>query len=227
MISPWLIRYLQNLEDDGIQAEEDVGFITDDIFDQWEMVAYRPHKEEKSKNVFDPEWANADPHELTMRYPKVVIEKLRAMRDHLEEQAETKKKAGPTALKLTMKPTTQAALRKRGVVWAHDLRLASEEVLDGIVNELVADETPPMPIAWATLEEMAQEVKLYGCPCPCMRSWYNPPLSKQGQARCEKVVQASNDLLGANAEARQAVRAAVRGGAQARTTDRTLGTKIV
>jgi hypothetical protein len=45
-----------------------------------------------------------------------VIEKLRAMRDFQQEAATDKKKQGPTALKLAMKPATQAALRKRGVV---------------------------------------------------------------------------------------------------------------
>jgi hypothetical protein len=43
-------------------------------------------------------------------------------------------------------------------VWASDLRLASEEMLDGVVNELVLNDTPPMPIAWASLEELTQEV---------------------------------------------------------------------
>ena len=38
MIPPWLIRYFQNLEDDGIQSEEDLRFVTDDVFELWEQV---------------------------------------------------------------------------------------------------------------------------------------------------------------------------------------------
>lgn len=38
------------------------------------------------------------------------------MRDFQQEAASDKKKQGHTALKLAMKPATQAALKKRGVV---------------------------------------------------------------------------------------------------------------
>ena len=61
-----------------------------------------------------------------------------------------------------IKATTQAALRKRGITYAADLRLASDEILDQVIDELISMDMPPMPVAWAHLEEMVSEVQYYG-----------------------------------------------------------------
>lgn len=85
---PWLIRYQQNLEDDGIQSEEDLRFIPDDVFELWEQPYYKQDPEDPSKNRYDP-------NKGTMtRYPLVVIQKIREMRDR-QIEAKAKKKKGP------------------------------------------------------------------------------------------------------------------------------------
>ena len=133
MMPPWLIRYQQNLEDDGIQSEEDLRFIPDDVFELWEQPYYKVDPSEPAKNKYDPNKGTIT------RYPLVVIQKIREMRDRQIEAKAKKKKGGfGTNLKLELKPTTQAALRKRGITYAADLRLASDEILDQVVSARIA-----------------------------------------------------------------------------------------
>ena len=88
MMPPWLIRYQQNLEDDGIQSEEDLRFIPDDVFELWEQPYYKQDPEDPSKNKYDPNKGTIT------RYPLVVIQKIREMRDRQIEAKAKKKKGG-------------------------------------------------------------------------------------------------------------------------------------
>jgi hypothetical protein len=63
-----------------------------------------------------------------------------------------------------------------------------------VVNELIGLQTPPMPVAWAHLEELRQDVLMYGQPCPVLRGCYNPAPSAAAQARIARVSQASAEL---------------------------------
>jgi hypothetical protein len=198
------VRYLQNLEDDGIQTEDDIRFIPDELFDLWIQPLFGPHPTDKSKNVFDPD--NPDPQMLTTRYPKIVIAKLREIRNRLRTQAVLSKDSaslfsGPN-LALHLKATTLAALRRRGLVNASDLRHATDDILDSILDELISEGAVPMPVAWGALEEMAHDVKKFGKPMPGLRGWgtccclascAEQGLSEAAKKRCGRVVSASND----------------------------------
>jgi len=76
----------------------------------------------------------------------VVIAKLRDLRDKKVKAKSAKKKPNPSNLKLELKPTTQAALRKRGVIYMGDLRLVNDDILDQVVEELIANGTPPLQV---------------------------------------------------------------------------------
>lgn len=63
----------------GIQSEEDIRFIPDDVFELWEQPYYKPmpnpkNKEEERKSVYDPQSGTMT------RYPKVCSHS----GDHLE-----------------------------------------------------------------------------------------------------------------------------------------------
>jgi len=169
-IPPWLVRYLQNLEDDGIQTADDIKFIPDELFDLWVQPLFSPHPTDKHKNVFDPggDFTTSTQGESTVRttrYPKVVIEKLKEIRNRQRKEAARKAPSmGGTSLALHLKPTTLAALRVRGMTTSSDLRHADDDILDNVVSELVKAGTAPMPVAWGLLEEMVQDVKRFGQP---------------------------------------------------------------
>ena len=76
MMPPWLIRYQQNLEDDGIQSEEDLRFIPDDVFELWEQPYYKQDPEDPSKNKYDPNKGTIT------RYPLVVIQNVMEVNQH-------------------------------------------------------------------------------------------------------------------------------------------------
>lgn len=69
MMPPWLIRYQQNLEDDGIQQEEDIQFISDDLFEAWEQPLYMPNPKDDEKSIFDPENVSPISHFVKAPFP--------------------------------------------------------------------------------------------------------------------------------------------------------------
>jgi hypothetical protein len=191
MLPPWLLKYQPVLEDDGIQDEEDIRFVTDDIFDLWALKNYRIAEivqddgDTEKKVVFDK--ANG----TQSKYPAIVIAKLKSVRDRL---VELRAPSNKTNLKLVFKPATSAALRKRGIMDASDLRLTSDAILDGVVQELLMNDTPPMPLAWSKLEELRAEMLYYGKPCPDFRYCCPRPLSAGGKERIKKVVDKNWEL---------------------------------
>ena len=72
---------------------------------------------------------------------------MKETRDRIIENRAPKK---GTNMKLSFKPTTAAALRKRGINDANDCRLVTDKVLDGVIEELMMNNTPPMPLAWVS-----------------------------------------------------------------------------
>mmetsp|Transcript_32871 Transcript_32871/g.65483 ORF Transcript_32871/g.65483 Transcript_32871/m.65483 type:complete len:394 (+) Transcript_32871:1-1182(+) len=195
-VPPWLVRYLQNLEDDGVQTEDDIRFIPDEMFEKWEQPFYAPHPgDPEHKSVYDPELGHAT------RYPKVVIAKLKEMRNrlaskHVRRKAEKSSTGsgfggGGDSLALTLKATTVAALRRQALTSVSDLRHATDEILESVLDELIAQETSPMPVSWMKLEELIYDVKRYGRPLPRLRQCYNPPLNQNAQRRCTRVIQTS------------------------------------
>ena len=100
--------------------------------------------------------------------------------------------------------TTQAALRKRGITYAADLRLASDEILDQVIEELVSMDMPPMPVAWAHLEEMVSEVQYYGTVCPSLRSCCARPQTPGAKDRMGRVHAAHRQLMQRAAQTKSA-----------------------
>ena len=131
---PWLVRFMEDLEDDGIQSEEDIRFISDELFELWEHPAYHEQhvgegKHRKAKMVYHPDGppsASDDAQGASLeavvvhgdgrpRYPLVVLRKLRELRDAMQAAKRKTKTAAPSQIKLEMKATTLNALKKRGV----------------------------------------------------------------------------------------------------------------
>jgi len=179
MMPPWLIRYQQDLEDDGIQQEEDIKYITDELFEYWEQPLFMPDPEDDEKSIFDPEQG------YNTRYPKVVMLKLKEKRDHYVKMSSKKKIS--SNIEINMNGTTMAALRKRGIYTMSDFRLASDEVMDSIIDELIVMDTPPMPIAWAALEETVAHNKAHGILTPFYKLLSSERPSEKAQARIDRV----------------------------------------
>lgn len=113
---------------------------------------------------------------------------MREVRARLEKSMRSNRgKRGVNSLKLEMKVTTLTALKKRGIVYVGDLRHATDELLDQVLDELFTLETPPMPVAWANLEELIQDVRAYGRGCPHLRSCYTGPVSAKAAERLRRV----------------------------------------
>jgi len=155
-------------------------FVSDMQFSLWEQPFYRQNPDNKQKSVYDPK------HGTMPRYPKVVLSKLKAMRD-AQVDAAAPKKSGVANLKLQLKPTTQAALNRRGVSTFGDLRLATDEVLDQVIDELLFNKTPPLQINWAHLEETVQDMKTFGRPMPKMRSLNCLGISAAARERLRRI----------------------------------------
>ena len=74
-----------------------------------------------------------------------------------------------------------------------------------VLNELIARDSAPMPIAWACFEELVRDVRRFGAPVPWLRRWLRgPPVSAAARKRCERVVDANNH---SQAEANHSARA--------------------
>mmetsp|Transcript_11505 Transcript_11505/g.27066 ORF Transcript_11505/g.27066 Transcript_11505/m.27066 type:complete len:449 (+) Transcript_11505:60-1406(+) len=200
LLPPYLLPFEKNLEDDGIVSEEDLRYIPDELFELWETANYLPDAKDSDHNaLYSP--SPEEEHDLDVerglvtRYPLVVINKLRDTRDRMVALSKGSNRSKGAPLGHYLKPTTQAALRKRGFLYTSDLRLATDEVLDSVIRELIIAKTPPMPVAWTNFEETVQEVLRFGHPSKRFRSWFKLKLSEKAQERVGKVIAESSAQL--------------------------------
>ena len=136
---PWCDPYAAALAADGVQTAEDVEYVTDETLFAWETEA---------------------------RYPPVVVKKLADLRN---VQRDLRLNPGhafgvlaPPGVQIPgvlLKPSTQEAFRRKGVDTTSKLRLATDRVLDMVLDDLIAKDLPPFPAHWIAIEEAAQLLK--------------------------------------------------------------------
>jgi hypothetical protein len=137
LMPPWTLPYKDDLRKDGITTAEDFEFIDPDDFDEW-----------TAKGT----------------YPKVVIAKLMDIKQQMiEERANpTKTSSGIHLPGAQFKASTHEAFRRRGVTETKKLRYVNDKIMDLIVDELIAKETPPLSEYWGVIEEAVVLYHKYG-----------------------------------------------------------------
>ena len=101
-----------------------------------------------------------------------------------------------------VKPSTQDAFLRRGVDETSKLRLASDKIMDDVLDELIARKMPPFPDQWRSIEEASAMLKAYGETCyPCARRLQKAhclprtQLDMHGEVRLERAVEADAVVL--------------------------------
>lgn len=103
------------------------------------------------------------------RLPPVVVKKLKDMKNvQLELRICPGDAFGllpPVGIQISrvpLKASTQEAFHRRGVDHTNKLRLASNKVLDLVLNELIEKGTAPFPDQWQAIEEASCLLKKHG-----------------------------------------------------------------